>query len=427
MISRISKDGGWCWFQDPRIIQVDNKILAGFVSTRITIAGGPGEIRLSTLRKRRSVGFQKNEHVLDAPDEDSQIAKYANDHNAPALIELPSGKVMAFWSLHGQENCFYTQHIDPNQPELSGISKTVEVSESSRITYSNPIYLASESRLYNFFRGMDGSWKPSWVASDDEGETWSRGKILINYPGAKKRRPYVKYASNGDNQIHFLFTDDHPRSINNNIYHMVYRAGVGLLNSQGEYVSDLESGISSPSDTSLIWESSSSQTAWVMDAKLDSQGDPTIFFQVRDEDSKSSSSNFHGSISYKLAKFNSGKWEITDVAHAGPALYSKEEDYVGLGCINPIDTNHFVISSLVDPRSGKLMKYWTLFQGHISNSSGEISWSQVSNRRQDSIRPILLSQVDKKLRIFWLEGKYHSYTSYKLSVMTKILSVKRNS
>lgn len=349
------------------------------------------------------------------------MLKYANDHNSPALVELPSGMLVAFWSLHGQENCFYTQLIDPEESVMQSARKTVVVGNESKITYSNPFYLASESRLYNFFRGLDDSRKPSWVYSYDEGETWSEGRILINVPGNQRRRPYVKYASDGEGVIHFFFTEDHPRDFQNNVYHMAYQSGVGLCDSTGKYIADLETGISTPQEATLVWKSSPSQTAWVIDAKLDKDGAPTLLFQVREKDPKRLKTSLPGSIAYYLATFKDGTWSNKYLTHSGPALYPAEEDYVGLGCLNHLDSKNLVISTVVDPRNNRPLKYWTLFEGRISVPSGEVLWKRVAKRSKDCLRPILIPEEDGKSRLYWLEGKYHSYTSYELSIMSKRL------
>ena len=418
MVSTIAKDGGWCWFQDPRVIQSDQSTYVGFVSTGHDDPRRAGEIRVAVVPNHRRRMDPLKELTLDGPPDDTQISKWANDHNAPAFVSLPNGRILALWSLHGQENCFYTKLIDEDNLENSGGRQVVVVSEKSRVTYSNPVYLASEGRLYNFFRGLDDSWKPSWVCSDDEGVTWSKGRILIEVPSDVRHRPYVKYVSDGQGIIHFFFTEGHPRSFPNNVYHMVYRTGVGLCDSAGRFLSDLEEGISKPEEASMVWASSPSQTAWVIDAKLDEKGSPRLLFQVRDTSSEMSPTDPPGSISYFMASLHNGEWSTRYVAHAGPALYPQEEDYVGLACFHPQDPRQLVISTRVNPKTGKQLAHWTLFAGRFSSRVPEISWIKAVRRQKDCLRPVFLPFANGNFRLCWLEGSYRSYTSYALSIMT---------
>ena len=75
------------------------------------------------------------------------------------------------------------------------------------MTYSNLHYLSSENegqgRIYNFFRGLDRTFKPSYMFSDDGGLNWRTGNVFIDVPAAFRHRPYVKYASDNEDTIHF--------------------------------------------------------------------------------------------------------------------------------------------------------------------------------------------------------------------------------
>ena len=84
---------------------------------------------------------------------------------------------------------------------------------------------AESNRVYDFYRGLDASYKPSYAYSDDLGQTWRSGNIVINVPSTQLHRPYARYASNGTDTIHITYTEAHPRDFDNSIYHVYYRAG----------------------------------------------------------------------------------------------------------------------------------------------------------------------------------------------------------
>ena len=45
------------------------------------------------------------------------------------------------------------------------------------------------------------------------------------YTGVDGSRPYVKYTTNGVDEIHFITSTDHPRAYDNSIYHGVVKGG----------------------------------------------------------------------------------------------------------------------------------------------------------------------------------------------------------
>lgn len=66
---------------------------------------------------------------------------------------------------------------------------------------------------------------------------------------------YVKYASNGEDTVHFAFTEAHPqRPLAASLFHACYRRG-GLYTSDGQLVRKLADGPISAggSDSRLLW------------------------------------------------------------------------------------------------------------------------------------------------------------------------------
>ena len=61
--------------------------------------------------------------------------------------------------------------------------------------------------------------------SDDDGETWRAGPIVVDVPSALKHRPYVKYASDGKGAIHLAYSEGHPRDFDNSLYHVASATG----------------------------------------------------------------------------------------------------------------------------------------------------------------------------------------------------------
>lgn len=185
----INDDGGWCWFQDERVLLLNGKLIVGSVASGYRDPQRRGDIDVTTYdlasgRSQRATLHQGGQPWLD-------------DHNAPAFVKRHDGRLLAMYSRHGaDEKIFYRISKRPLDSNEWGDERLFVPSPTSRVTYSNLHWLSREERIYNFFRGLDNSFKPSYAWSDDDGESWRTGSVFINVPAEFRHRPYVKYASN---------------------------------------------------------------------------------------------------------------------------------------------------------------------------------------------------------------------------------------
>jgi hypothetical protein len=143
-----------------------------------------------------------------------------DDHDSPAILARPDGKLLVVYEKHDGENRFYYRVSTSDTPTF-GAERTFAPTAATRFTYANLFVLSGENnRVYDFYRGLDASYKPSYAYSDDLGETWHSGNIVINVPTTERHRPYVRYASNGTDTIHLVYTEAHPRDFDNSVYHV---------------------------------------------------------------------------------------------------------------------------------------------------------------------------------------------------------------
>ena len=194
----LNDDGAWSWFEDEREIVHDGKLIVGSVASGTHDPARRGDVEvltydLATGRKTLSELHDRLQH---------------DDHNSPALLSRPDGRILAVYARHGPENRFYYRISEQaNDATRWGQERTFSPSESLRITYSNLHYLSRENggkgRLFNFYRGLDNHFKPSYATSDQGGRNWTSGNVFIDVPSRFRHRPYVKYTSNGAaNELH---------------------------------------------------------------------------------------------------------------------------------------------------------------------------------------------------------------------------------
>ena len=90
-------------------------------------------------------------------------------------------------------------------------------------------------------------------------------------------RPYVKYASDGSNTIHFIYTEAHPDSYaGTSIYHMYYRNG-GLYQSDGTFITNLVDAPIAPQLGTKIYDGTNATgEGWTWDVHLDTNGHPVV-------------------------------------------------------------------------------------------------------------------------------------------------------
>lgn len=388
----LNPDGAWCWFQDERAVIYDRQL----VFTSITRTGdlqvtswnfNSGSIAINTLRSRF--------------DHD--------DHNVAGLLARNDGKLMAFYTRHGVEpKMFYRVSNQPADGIVWGAEVSLDTVANS--TYANPFQLQAENdRIYNFWRGLD--WNPTWSASDDQGKTWSKPANHIYYK--KGERPYVKYTSNGDNTIHFAFTEAHPqRPFPTSLYHAYYRQGY-LYTSDGKSVRKLADGPIHPGEVTQVYNGTNAITgkAWVWDIALDPKGRPVIVFTSHPSPQD---------IRYRYARWNGQAWEHHQIAFGGIRLYRGEEFYAGGICLDPDDLNVVYLSSNVDILNGQPNRsgHYEIFQGRTADNGQTWSWLPItSSSTQDNLRPIVPSHHPGKTFVLWFRGKYNSYTDYKTEVV----------
>ena len=205
-----------------------------------------------------------------------------DDHDAPAFVVRSDGRILAAWAGHGFDNRILSRvTLQPSDPTAWGEERVFVPSTPSKISYTNLYRLSAEqSRIYDFFRGLDDRFKPSVAWSDDGGERFTAGGVVIDVPAAFRHRPYVKYASDGQGTVHLAYTEGHPRDFDNSVYHLYYRDGK-LHRSDGTVIRTLAEGLRDPVEGTRIFQGDARNVAWVADLELDGQGRPFVAYSVQ--------------------------------------------------------------------------------------------------------------------------------------------------
>lgn len=397
-------DGGWCWFEDERAIVAEGKLIFGVVAS-----GRKGNIEAISydMATRKSTVA-----VLHSPATETEERRWMDDHNSPAFVRRPDGRIVAFYAMHGVEEKVYYRIGDATG---WGEEKVFVPSAKSRVTYSNLHHLSAEKRIYDFFRGFDNSFKPSYAWSEDSGETWKAGNVFINVPSTFRHRPYVKYASNGRDTVHIAYTEGHPRDFDNSIYHVSYRAG-SLRSSSGAVLKSLSEGLSTPEEGTRVFQGDPQNVAWISDLHLDAKGKPVLVFSVQKDSAGLPSKQAGMDHRYHYARWDGKQWHQHEIAYAGSKLYLGEDDYTGNIAIDPNDVSTVYISTNADPKTGASQPHWEIYKG-VTRDGRTFDWTAVtSNSDVDHIRPIIPNYKRQRI-VMWLKGKMRAYTDYRFEVV----------
>lgn len=371
----VSTDSAWCWFADPRAVWMRDQIVAGGVTQG-------GDVVLN-IYEPKSKGSRT--HVL--------AAKFQkDDHNNPALLVLPDGHALTFFSQHTGKDLFMSRTQRQGDPTSWTKPVAINPNDAAKVSgegtsnaycYPNPQLLREEkNRIYLFWRGMN--WKPTISWSDDLGATWKKGQILITpEEGNTAVRPYMKVSGDGKSRIHLAFTDGHPRNEpTNSIYYLGLHKGK-LAHADGTVIGDLKKLPVRPEQADVVYDGKAEGVrSWIWDVAHDKHGRPIIVYtRLPREDQHV----------YRYAWWNGRRWVDRKIVDAGgwfpktpEGKTEPEPHYSGGVTLDPNDPRFVYLSRPINGRF-EIERWFT--------EDGGDHWSKVAitgNSKHDSVRPFVL-------------------------------------
>jgi hypothetical protein len=416
-VTTFMKNGGWCWYQDPRAIIHNDTLYIGTVKGN---GSGAAQISAYDLKSNKALGTVV---VQDHFDRD--------DHNSPVFHVRPDDSVLATYAKHGRDYYHYSRISDPSDPLKWGEEfkhKRSSSNKRDKVTYMNLYKMKTEGKLYNFYRGIN--LNPTFVTSTDDGITWSEPTHFFKNEVGGRHRPYARYAGNGSDTVYVSITDAHPRNYGNSIYYFEFRNG-NYYTADGTLIKNLKSdGPLLPSEAEKVYQGSGIQgkgkgqsapnAAWTSSIMVDENNRPQIGYTLY------ISNTDHR---YRLASWNGSEWIDREIAFAGKCLYNFESSYTGLITLDPTDPSRVYISTDVNPTTGEdLGGKHEVYAANIGSKDdiSNIEWKAVTEGSfERNIRPVAVSGEGYKV-LLWLSGPWTAYKDYHTDVHGLVLETPKD-
>lgn len=386
-IRTIVADGAWTWFNDERAIWDGARLYVGYVRRDGTVAatcfsaatGTSVEVPLSSWRER-------------------------DDHNNPAFWMRPDGRLLVAYATHGSRSSWWYRVLkDPYFPQEWGPETKVELGKFRKgWTYCNLYYAAGS--LFNFGRAID--WNPTLCIKGVDGETWGAPLQFIK----SRDRPYFKCTAGSGERIDIAYTDGHPRTTKNSIYHVFLQHGV-WYGTDGCRLASLEDLPIDANRGTVVYPFASGYQgpAWIWDVQTAAGGSPVIVFSV-------SATVKKDDFRYCYATWSAGEllWSVREIARAGAGLYKQEQDYVGGIVIDKKDVSIVYCSTAIDPVSGRVTPHREIYMGKVLPDG--CKWQAVTaDSNEDNLRPFV--PIGGERSVLWMQGRYRSYRDFDCKIL----------
>jgi len=374
---RLNDNGAWSWFMDPRAIIDEGKLIAGSVravgsnqANESDPRWGNVEVSVYELATGRVATTVLHPHLEQ------------DDHDAPAFLIRRDGSYLAVYSKHAVERRTYYRISEPHNPLAWGPAAVIETPGENAAragnndTYAN-LFRMPDGRVFNFFRGFGHDYDNSLYHGYLQGDT-------IHH-------------SNG--------------------------AVVGTLNTTTEKkIATWE--------LTKVFQGTPDDVAWMADIELDRDAHPYVLFSTQIDGRGLPRGQGGMDLRYHYARWDGTSWHTEEIAHAGRRLYAGEDDYSGLGALDPKNPDVMYISTDADPVSGDPLvshadrkRHYELFRGQRDARLGKWTWAPFTrNSTADNLRPVIPAWNDPRTALVWMRGTYvHNHGEWTTSMVAAII------
>ena len=426
----INDNGAWCWFQGERAL-IDPQTQTLVVGSVAAAEGAGGEARAGNV-ELTVVDLASREATVVVLHEAFEV----DDHDVPGLWRRSDGRWLAAYTKHKTDDLMRWRVSEPDDPTVWGEEHTFDwgaMTGGRGVTYVNLYEL--DGRLYCFSRAVNDD--PCALVSDDDGDTWSYAGKVFTRPKIGYVNGYTRYAATAG-RIDLITTDHHPRDYDNSIYHGYFAQGA-LHRSDGSVVDEhpFDPERDAPSQVALTTVLGAGEQiggvrlthAWTSDIRTDAAGTIAAIVTARGDDDPAGPEEEFARLRPVLdhrfvyaRKQLDGSWARHPLGAAGAGLLPHEQDYTGLGVIDPYDLDVVVLSTPFDPRSGRRTEHHEIYRGSTTDAGAHWEWEAITEHSTvDNLRPIVAPGDPGRTALLWFRGEMTASQHFRCEIVLRDL------
>lgn len=361
------------WFQKPAAV----RHIGQHDRTYVSWIAQSGKIQIRYLDN--ATGAWSSTTTVDNLKTDFGV-EAQDDHNAPSLLVLPSGKILIFYAVHdARNNLFIRETARPEDPTAWSARRLVFANGPKvSANYPQPNILA-DGRLVLFVR--IGNWKDAteaMITSADQGQTWSAPRTMIGFGAGTGIYSFT--AVRGQRLV-VVWNERRNAGRPTNLYYAQSTDnGATWQTSSGR---PLALPIVRSTAEAVV---RSTEPLYVWDVVIDARGRPRAAYAIGDE----------RHFRYGYAALLGGHW-VRETITTSTLLYGGTNYYASGVVIDPADPNRVLLSR---QRKTLELELW-----RRSVTGWSIERRLTANSGVDNFRPQFVAG-DKGNRIVWCSGIY---------------------
>jgi len=312
-----------------------------------------------------------------------------DSHLGPAVIVLPSGKIVAAYCGHQASTMFLkvsdgvsgaTWHTDGFSPPIS-LTPT-----AGTYTYPCLAYTSANNRVWLFYRYLDGgNTGIARARSDDGGLTWFGGTKMFQTTDSLT---YFAFASNGVDRVDFAVTDGPPDQVGGyGLWHFYMDETGDVFRSDGTEITPFTYPLATTDLTEIVATSGGDRYPYSMSYTADER--PVIAVQ----------SKAAGTVHIGEYRWDGAAWDAHTIDTSSPISGSILS--VGGGAHDWNNANRFVSAKMVTG-SLEMMLY--------TSSNDGVSWTgtQLTSPGTGPNSPVYVANAGGGLAFLWFGELFDS-------------------
>lgn len=418
--------------ENSRLLQIKRANTDWWINEK-AVVGDNGKTYIAYITDMGEIHIKELDAKCSAtPSRDSRLCKlnctYADEHNAPALCVLQSGRILVAYTGHTADRCI-RYRITEKPYDISTFGPEKEIPTGGLTAYAQVFENTEKKQIWLFTRVDRTTWR--FAYSGDEGETWSEAKpFLISHAGGlfyfnmhkiDMLKPYERNPHGAEEKFFFAVYGHPTSSGDHTIRSGIFDAEGQLLQTDGTPLdANLFRGdVIDLQKLDVVYASEEGTTARLLEVSatmpLRVGFAPFVAEKKKLPDP--------GKAFYHSATFRDGKWHISkpicpvgsflanvfDGAHTylGGMAYYYGVGEAGLCPWVPAETctNRIYIARFDGEN-------WVL-ESYLSTNAGEsYEREQVIRKVSDRKlwRPTVPVYAQDNLPVYWYEGTYTAHT-----------------